>query len=52
MAPWVNGGAYMNLAEEPTDSARAYGAESHRRLQAIRAQADPDGLLHANHLIG
>ncbi|MDQ3410364.1 MAG: FAD-dependent oxidoreductase [Actinomycetota bacterium] len=49
MAPWANGRAYMNFAEEATDPARAYGAEAHRRLHAIRAEVDPDGLLHANH---
>ncbi len=51
MAPRVNGRSYLNFAEGPTDVSTAYREEDLRRLQAIRAGIDPDGLMHANHQV-
>lgn len=51
MAPWANGRSYLNFAEGPTDVSTAYREEDLRRLQAIRAGIDPDGLMHANHQV-
>jgi hypothetical protein len=51
LAPWASGSAYLNLTERPVDTAIAYGADTYRRLQDVRARVDPDGLLRANHEI-
>ena len=51
LAPWASGGAYLNLTERPVDTSIAYGADTYRRLQDVRAGVDPDGLLRANHEI-
>jgi hypothetical protein len=51
LSPWASGSAYLNLTEHPVDTSIAYGADTYRRLQAIRASVDPDGLLSANHQI-
>jgi len=48
---WASGSAYLNLTERPVDTAIAYGADTYRRLQDVRARVDPDGLLRANHEI-
>jgi FAD/FMN-containing dehydrogenase len=51
LAPWDNGGAYLNFVESAMDTSAAYAPEAWRRLRAIRAAADPDGLFVANHVI-
>ena len=51
LAPWASGSAYLNLTERPVDTSIAYGADTYRRLQDVRAGVDPDGLLRANHEI-
>lgn len=51
MAPWGTERTYLNFQEEPTDVSAGYDPGSHARLQAIRAQVDPDGVFHANHQI-
>jgi hypothetical protein len=51
MAPWSSQRSYLNFAGRPTDTRTAFDAESHRRLEAVRAQVDPTGLLLANHSI-
>jgi FAD/FMN-containing dehydrogenase len=51
LAPWANERAYLNFVERPTDLRAAYGQSTYQRLQAVRAQYDPDELFHANHPI-
>jgi FAD/FMN-containing dehydrogenase len=51
LRPWANGRQYLNFAENPTDAASGYGAESYARLQALRSSIDPDGLMVANHRV-
>jgi hypothetical protein len=51
MAPYGNGGHYLNLAERRVDTRSAYRPEAYSRLAAIRASVDPDGLFRANHEI-
>ena len=51
VAPWQNCTYYLNLAEHAVDAAKGYDAESYARLQALRAQVDPTGLMVANHRI-
>jgi hypothetical protein len=49
LRPWSTGSRYLNFSETPTDTRTAYEAETFARLQAVRAQVDPQRLLHANH---
>jgi FAD/FMN-containing dehydrogenase len=51
IAPWASGANYLNFADRPVDTATFYAPEDHRRLQAIRAAADPDGLFVSNHRV-
>lgn len=44
-------GLYWNFAEEATDPAHFFSAETYRRLRAVKAQHDPDALFRANHAI-
>jgi FAD/FMN-containing dehydrogenase len=48
---WSTGGSYLNFSERPTDTSRAFSKESYARLQAVKAQVDPDDLFQANHPI-
>jgi FAD/FMN-containing dehydrogenase len=51
MAPYGSGGSYLNFAERRVDTSRAYSPAAYARLQAVRADADPDCLFRANHEI-
>jgi FAD/FMN-containing dehydrogenase len=51
MAPWSTGSRYLNFSETKIDARSAFDAESYSRLQAVRAQVDPHGVLRANHEI-
>lgn len=44
-------GRYLNFTERPTDTRLAYSDAGFARLQATRANWDPDGLFSANHPI-
>ena len=44
-------GRYLNFTEQATDIGVAYAAGDYARLQAAKAQYDPDGRFQANHLI-
>jgi hypothetical protein len=50
-APYDTGRQYLNFAERPTDPARFYTPDTYRRLQAVKAQYDPQELFRANHPI-
>jgi FAD/FMN-containing dehydrogenase len=49
--PWGNGHRYLNFSEQPVDSATAFEDAVYRRLAAVRAEYDPDGMFVANHPI-
>ena len=51
MAPWTNGGSYLNFREVATDVASGYRGDVLERLRRIRAAVDPHGVMHANHQI-
>jgi len=51
VAPWQNCTYYLNLAEHAVDAAKGYDAQSWARLQALRAELDPSGLMVSNHKI-
>jgi FAD/FMN-containing dehydrogenase len=50
-APYDTGRQYLNFTEEETDPARFYRPEAYARLQAVKADVDPDDLFRANHPI-
>jgi FAD/FMN-containing dehydrogenase len=51
LAPYDAGRAYLNFQERPTDPARLFDQDAYRRLRAIRAEHDRDGVFRANHTV-
>jgi hypothetical protein len=49
LAPYSNGGQYLNFAENPVEAKAAYPAEAWTQLKGIRSAVDPHGLFAANH---
>ena len=49
LEPYSGAGHYLNFAEHAIDTADSYGAFTYRRLEAVKARVDPDGVIHANH---
>ncbi|MGH2949572.1 MAG: FAD-binding oxidoreductase, partial [Solirubrobacteraceae bacterium] len=47
LAPW-DAGRCPGLTERPAGAERFFGAETARRLEAVRAAVDPDGLFRAD----
>ena len=44
-------GRLLNFADQPLDTAGAFSPESFSHLQKVKAQYDPDGVMHANHQV-
>jgi FAD/FMN-containing dehydrogenase len=51
MAGYDTGRAYANFVPRPVDPATLFPREDYKRLQAVRAAVDPDGLMAAGHQI-
>jgi hypothetical protein len=51
LAPWRAKGAYLNFAESPTDTSTVFSPDAFAALQAVKAEYDPQDLIHANHPI-
>jgi hypothetical protein len=51
LEPWDSGVKYANFVDVPIDTRMCYPPETYDRLQAVKAQYDPDDLLRANHPI-
>jgi FAD/FMN-containing dehydrogenase len=51
LAPWGRGRAYRNFAESHADADDWFSADAVRRLRALKAQVDPEGLFRSNHTI-
>ena len=49
--PYDTGRQYLNFTEEETDPATFYRADAYRRLRAVKAAVDPNGVFRANHPI-
>jgi FAD/FMN-containing dehydrogenase len=49
MGPYDSGRSYFNFTEQRTDAGRLYEDEDYRRLTAVKAEYDPDGVFRANH---
>ena len=48
LAPY-EAGRTLNFVEQPIDAAEAFTDEVYRRLQQVKREYDPDGVMHANH---
>jgi hypothetical protein len=48
LAPY-DSGRYLNFCEEPFDLAKAFSAETVKRLCEIKKRCDPENLFRANH---
>ena len=44
-------GSYLNFEEDPADASSFYPPDTYSRLQAVKADVDPDELFRANHAI-
>jgi FAD/FMN-containing dehydrogenase len=51
VAPWQNCKHYLNFAEHAVDTSKGFDTESYARLQVLRAQLAPSGLMVSNHAI-
>jgi FAD/FMN-containing dehydrogenase len=51
LAPYSTGGRALNFAERPGDVSAAFRPEAWKRLQAVKARYDPDGLFVAAHQV-
>jgi FAD/FMN-containing dehydrogenase len=53
LAPWSTGRPYLNFGHSlpASEVAAAFDPPAYRRLAALRARLDPDGLLHPGHPI-
>jgi FAD binding domain-containing protein/berberine-like enzyme len=49
LAPWDAGRDYLNFTERRERGERLFGAHTHRRLQAIKANVDPEDVFRSNH---
>ncbi|HJQ07507.1 MAG TPA: FAD-binding protein [Nocardioides sp.] len=49
MAPWSSGRQYQNFTERSRSGEELFGAETHRRLRAVKARYDATDLIRANH---
>ncbi|HVU93397.1 MAG TPA: FAD-binding protein [Jatrophihabitans sp.] len=49
LAPWSASRCYANFAESRKTGAALFGADTHRRLQSVKAAYDPADLIRANH---
>jgi FAD/FMN-containing dehydrogenase len=47
--PWASGSQYLNFVEHAVDPSSAYSEQTWARLQAVRAEVDPHGIMLANH---
>ena len=51
VAPYAGARRYLNFIESATDTSVGYAPDAYRRLRALKAAVDPDGLFQANHAI-
>ncbi len=42
LEPWSTGLSYLNFTEQPSDASTAFSEEDYARLQAVKADLDPD----------
>jgi FAD/FMN-containing dehydrogenase len=49
LSRWDAGRDYLNFTERRERGERLFGAATYRRLQAVKAQVDPDDLFRSNH---
>jgi hypothetical protein len=49
LAPWDSGRMYLNLAVKRQRGERLFGDATYSRLQAVKAELDPDDVFRSNH---
>jgi FAD/FMN-containing dehydrogenase len=49
LAPWDAGRDYLNFTERRERGERLFGAKTYQRLQAVKAEVDPDDVFRSNH---
>jgi Berberine and berberine like len=49
LAPWDSGRMYLNLAVKRQRGERLFGDATYSRLQAVKAEVDPDDVFRSNH---
>ncbi len=49
VAPWSTGVDYLNLAERPSDSSKAFAPDVYAKLVEVKNAVDPDDLFLASH---
>ena len=49
LAPWDAGRDYLNFTERRERGERLFGSKTYRRLQAVKAEVDPDDVFRSNH---
>ncbi|WP_438854954.1 FAD-binding oxidoreductase [Agromyces sp. M3QZ16-3] len=52
LAPWANGGMFLNFADRGIDVATGFDADAWARLVEVRHSVDPHGVFAAAHPIG
>jgi FAD/FMN-containing dehydrogenase len=51
LSKWDAGRDYLNITERRERAERFYGENTHRRLQAVKAEVDPEDVFRSNHPI-
>jgi hypothetical protein len=51
VSKWDAGRDYLNFTERRERAERFYGEVTHRRLQAVKAEVDPEDVFRSNHPI-
>jgi hypothetical protein len=51
LARWDAGRDYLNFTERRVRGERFYGDLTHRRLQAVKSEVDPEDVFRSNHPI-
>ncbi len=51
LARWDSGRMYLNFAEHARSGRSLFGEDGYARLRRVKAEVDPDNVLHANHQV-
>jgi FAD/FMN-containing dehydrogenase len=51
LGPYAGGRPYLNFVERDVEASSFFDEDTFRRLQAVKAEVDPDGVFQANHEI-
>jgi FAD/FMN-containing dehydrogenase len=51
LAAWSAGRSFMNFTERRADPGEFFDAATYERLRRVKAEYDPDDVIHGNHSI-